>query len=1143
MKPSKTKLDLDVLVPAKNEAENLPLLVSRIAAALTQSDIKFQITIIDDYSTDATAQIARQLSKKFPIKLISKKGQPGKAFAILEGAQEATADMVAMIDADLQYPPEILPEMFHLASKSGMAVANRKKSHTGVIRRSVSVMNKWITGKLLLGLNCDVQSGLKVFKAEIISHVQTADIFPWALDIPLLHTARELGYTIATVDIDFAKRANGSSHINILRATKQICIGAIKVKFSKHKLYKIHPTAGTSIGSGVAFKRRRFITHTNLPHHESAIHTFTSSQKSALLVLFGISLISLVFYPKTFVILFIALLSVTYFIDMLFSLWIILKSLHIPPELSFSAEQLSRLDPKRLPKYTILCPLYKEARVLPHFVEAIDKLDWPKNKLEVLLLLEEDDLETQEAAKSSNIPEYIKALVVPHSFPKTKPKACNYGLQHATGDFVVIYDAEDVPDADQLKKAYMGFQKSPHTIACLQAKLNYFNPKQNVLTRLFTAEYSLWFDVVLPGYQSLNTAIPLGGTSNHFRTEILRELHGWDAFNVTEDCDLGARLFKKGYRTALIDSTTLEEANSKLGNWLRQRSRWMKGYMQTLLVHNRQPLRFLKDHGIHALAFQLVIGGKTLFTIINPILWLATISYFVAYKIVGPTIESLFPPVVFYMAGFSALFGNFLYLYYYMIGCAKRGHWELIKYVFLIPLYWLAVSVAAMKAVVQLITKPHYWEKTNHGFHLKLPKVDLPIIHNSKKSKLRQIYVDFKDLFSVNKKTQTKTDDSLNILMLNWRDVTHKWAGGAEVYVHELAKRWVAQGHQVTLFCGNDGTQSRNKTIDGVKVIRRGGTYLVYVWAVLYYIFKFRNQYHIVVDSENGIPFFTPIYVRVPKFLLIHHIHQNVFREHLRFPFAQIGVLLEAKLMPLLYSRERIITVSESSKSDIVNLGCAKADDVTIISPGVSIQMPKNFTLKKTNKPSFVYLGRIRPYKNLDIAINAFQRISHVYPSARFKIAGWGENIDELKNLAKSLGIEKKVEFLGKISEDEKINLLSESWCMLQPSSFEGWGITVIEANAYGTPVIASDVIGLRDSVVKNKTGKLVPVKNIDHLANAMIEIIENTSERKKLSANAIEWSKKYDWDQQATKFFNVITQKPKKSNQKPLFVPALSER
>jgi cellulose synthase/poly-beta-1,6-N-acetylglucosamine synthase-like glycosyltransferase len=480
------------------------------------------------------------------------------------------------------------------------------------------------------------------------------------------------------------------------------------------------PQPTTKVGPSV----KRTITYTDLAEDKSALETFTKGQK-LFLVLMAVALI--IGFAINFLLtlqLMVAGLSLFYFFDGVFNFYIIYKSLQNDTTLSFNPAQLATLRDEELPIYTILCPLYREAKVLPSFVRAITALDWPKDRLDVLILLEEDDTETITAAKNANLPSYFKPIIVPQSQPKTKPKACNYGLTKAKGDYLVIYDAEDIPDPLQLKKAYLGFQVIDDNIICLQAKLNYFNPTQNILTRLFTAEYSLWFDVVLPGLQSLETNIPLGGTSNHFKTEVLRELQGWDPFNVTEDCDLGTRLFMEGYKTAIIDSTTLEEANSKAGNWLRQRSRWIKGYMQTYLVHMRHPITLFKRQGYHALLFQLIIGGKIAFMFINPLLWLVTISYFVFYHYVGSAIEALYAPLIYYMAVFSLAFGNFICFYFYMVGLAKRDHWGLIKYVFFIPFYWLMASTAAFLALYQLITKPHYWEKTVHG--LNTDHVDEP---------------------------------------------------------------------------------------------------------------------------------------------------------------------------------------------------------------------------------------------------------------------------------------------------------------------------------------------------------------------------------------------------------------------------------
>lgn len=370
--------------------------------------------------------------------------------------------------------------------------------------------------------------------------------------------------------------------------------------------------------------------------------------------------------------------------------------------------------------YTILCPLYKETTVLPQFVQAITSLVYDRHKLQVLLLLEEDDADTIAAARAMNLPDYFEIVVVPHSLPKTKPKACNYGLQIAKGEYIVIYDAEDIPESDQLQKAYAAFEMLDEKVVCIQSKLNFYNPRQNLLTRAFTAEYSLWFDLVLTGLQSINGPIPLGGTSNHFKTTVLRELGGWDAFNVTEDADLGMRLVKRGYVTAIVDSTTFEEANSNLKNWYWQRTRWIKGYMQTYLVHSRRLRDFRRNnHFLQGLFFQLVIGGKVLSLFINPLMWLLTISYFTMRPVVGPVVEQFFPAPILYLAVTSSIFGNFLYVYYYMMGCAKRGYYDLVKVAVLIPLYWLAMSAAAWRSLYEVIRKPHYWSKTKHGLHLQ----------------------------------------------------------------------------------------------------------------------------------------------------------------------------------------------------------------------------------------------------------------------------------------------------------------------------------------------------------------------------------------------------------------------------------------
>jgi cellulose synthase/poly-beta-1,6-N-acetylglucosamine synthase-like glycosyltransferase len=349
---------------------------------------------------------------------------------------------------------------------------------------------------------------------------------------------------------------------------------------------------------------------------------------------------------------------------------------------------------------------------VPRLTAALAELDYPKSKLEILLLCEEEDDATIDAILASDLPPQFNLLLVPDSHPKTKPKACNYGIHQATGRFVVVFDAEDQPDPDQLKKVLLAWERSDDNVICVQCKLNYFNPDQNLLTRFFAAEYATLFDLLLPGLDAAGAPIPLGGTSNHFDRESLIELGAWDPFNVTEDADLGLRLHKAGYRTVMLNSTTLEEANSALGNWIRQRSRWVKGYLQTYLVHMRHPVRLMREVGFRGWwSFQFMIGGTVLF-LLNPIFWALTTLWFFTE---AGLIEDLFPSFVYYAACLQLLVGNFVFTYLAIAGSMQRRLHHLVRYAVFSPVYWALMSVGAWMGFIQLFTKPFYWEKTEHG--------------------------------------------------------------------------------------------------------------------------------------------------------------------------------------------------------------------------------------------------------------------------------------------------------------------------------------------------------------------------------------------------------------------------------------------
>ncbi|BBY28306.1 glycosyltransferase [Mycolicibacterium sediminis] len=376
-------------------------------------------------------------------------------------------------------------------------------------------------------------------------------------------------------------------------------------------------------------------------------------------------------------------------------------------------EQARAIPDADLPPYTILVPAYNEPEVVDDLINAMAALEYPREKLQVLLLLEADDDVTIRAARRCKEAAAITILLVPPAEPRTKPKACNYGLHFATGEIITIYDAEDLPEPLQLRRVVAAFAELPDDVACIQAKLAYHNGGQNLLTGWFTAEYGLWFGYLLPGLMSTESPIPLGGTSNHLKHPVLDKIGSWDPYNVTEDADLGLRIAGSGYRTAVLESVTLEEANSDPINWIRQRSRWYKGYLQTWLVHMRRPRELVRTIGWRSfIRFNLVLAGTPIIAVLNLAFWLITASWFLGQPEV---IGAVFPWYIYFPALVALIFGNFATLYMNLISIREDDRPDLLVAALTVPLFWLMMSIAAAKGTYQLIRQPSYWEKTFHG--------------------------------------------------------------------------------------------------------------------------------------------------------------------------------------------------------------------------------------------------------------------------------------------------------------------------------------------------------------------------------------------------------------------------------------------
>ncbi len=387
------------------------------------------------------------------------------------------------------------------------------------------------------------------------------------------------------------------------------------------------------------------------------------------------------------------------------------------------------VDDPTLPEYTILVPLYREHKILPRLKRRLEALQYPEHKKRIILILEEDDEETVETAKmlAAADPEpAFQILLVPPGEPHTKPKAMNFALPHIRGEYFTIYDAEDEPDPDQLLKAVAAFRAAPSDVSALQARLTYVNYNVNWLTRMFTVEYEVWFRQVLPGLTRLSYPVPLSGTSTHMRTADMKRIFGWDSYNVAEDCDLGMRLARAGLRAELLDSVTREEAVFRIRPWLRQRSRWLKGYMQTWITHSRRPIYFYKKagwRGVFSLYF--VVGAMALSALALPpglifFFWSLWQNAFDLTPIINPALKPLLLGLL--VCGAVVPFLSALTVFSRSKTIPDISAFYGFSHIF----YWFLAGVSAYRSLFELQFYPTVWHKTDHS-----PEEDFPAQQSS----------------------------------------------------------------------------------------------------------------------------------------------------------------------------------------------------------------------------------------------------------------------------------------------------------------------------------------------------------------------------------------------------------------------------
>lgn len=366
----------------------------------------------------------------------------------------------------------------------------------------------------------------------------------------------------------------------------------------------------------------------------------------------------------------------------------------------------------RMPMVSVMVALYRESSIAPRLVARLSKLDYPRDLLEILLVVEAEDHMTRDALATADLPAWMRVVLVPNGRVKTKPRALNFALNHCKGSIVGVYDAEDAPAPDQIRRVVDRFHQRGSEVVCLQGVLDFYNPRANWMSRCFAMEYATWFRMILPGMQRLGLAIPLGGTTLFFRRQVLEEIGGWDAWNVTEDADLGIRLARHGYRSELIDTVTEEEACCRPLPWVKQRSRWLKGYMMTYIVHMRDPARLWRELGPRQfVGFQVLFLCTLTQFLLAPVLW----SFWVLLFGLSHPVADHLPPTAMLIVLVLFLLTEAVNLLLGFLALRQTRHRLHPLWLLTLQAYFPLGTLAAYKAAWEVVTKPFYWDKTSHG--------------------------------------------------------------------------------------------------------------------------------------------------------------------------------------------------------------------------------------------------------------------------------------------------------------------------------------------------------------------------------------------------------------------------------------------
>jgi cellulose synthase/poly-beta-1,6-N-acetylglucosamine synthase-like glycosyltransferase len=709
---------ISVIVPAANDKVHLHGCFIRVDSVLRNSGYAYEIIVVDDHSRDGTEELVNALKDAYPVRLIEKRGKKGRTFSIKEGLDASEGGIVVLLDPDVNFPPEGFTFMLNTLRDASVVISTRR-TYPSLWYFIVSKVYRWIFGRVLLNVNADIRAGIKMFRRSVLESLRFDPEFDlrFGFDAMLLYHAQRMGWLVDSVSMSYFRPMFRHGVWEAIRSRVILGTGIVVIRVThtwRTILSFLYPPAPVDYFTAGFTNVNDYLFLT--PSQSAKGHiTKETVSLSVAMVLLGyviwravstIAGVSMLWLAAT-------MISILYLVIMCFKLWMMIISMRSVAQ-QCTAEELSLITDEELPVISIMIPLYKEQEIIPQIFQYLSDFDYPTDKLDIIFILESTDTETAAAFTAMNPPSHFKALLTPDIPPKTKPKAMNVALSVAKGDILVIFDAEVLPERDQLKKAYLTFKRHPDAMY-LHSKMDVYNANENWITRLYTAEFAYFYHFFLPGLVASRYPMPISGHSTYFRRQVIEKVGAWDAYNVAEDCDIGIRIFRKGFGSGMIlESHTWEQSTTSIPTWVRQRTRWTQGFIQTSIVQLRYPLLLKRELGSWAnfAVFLLLVPGTVILNILNMFQWCMFILW---YTTEAPFLQIAYGGFSIYLATICLFFGNFLFTFFTMYSLYERRHYAIVPWALLSFVYWIMLGIATIRATIHLFLHPHKWDKTTHS--------------------------------------------------------------------------------------------------------------------------------------------------------------------------------------------------------------------------------------------------------------------------------------------------------------------------------------------------------------------------------------------------------------------------------------------